>query len=338
MSARKAAPAGKSPRMLDAPLGQGLALQRIVRNARQLRMHHGLIVCGPGGAGKTTVARWIAAALLCASDIDLDGPCGTCRSCRRVATSQHPDFHEVSVLEGKRDIAIEQLRNMQGDLQRLAIEGRARVVVIDPAESLNEPGQNALLKTLEEPGESTFLLLVTSRLESLLPTVRSRCESLQVLRLTDEVVAQQLELRNSGLAKNHAQAVLLARGRLGVALEACTEQAVQMHDLVQELGSHTKPLRAVATARAVIAGSEGRAGATQRARMFLELVRNMCSGRLHALAEGNGGSYVPAPTEPWTSIAELTLFAEKDLDLQIPAEQALCGLFLQWSRLLPQDG
>lgn len=335
---RKAAPAASSPKMLEAPLGQGIALQRTLRNARTLRMHHGLIVCGPSGSGKTTVARWIAAALLCTSDIDLDGPCGTCRSCRRVATSQYPDFHEVSVLEGKRDIAIEQLRNLQDDLQRLAIEGRARVVIIDPADSLNEPGQNALLKTLEEPGEDTFLLLVTSRLESLLATVRSRCEPLQVLRLTDEAVARQLERRIPDQANSHAQAVSLARGRLGVALHACTEQAVQVHDLVLELARHPKPLRAVATARAVLAGSEGRAGATERARMFLELVRNLCSERLRALAQANGASYVPAPTEPWTSIAELTLFAEKDLDLQIPAEQALCGLFLQWNRLLPQDG
>lgn len=338
---RRAAPAGEPPaatgtrKTLTAPLGQRAPLQRTLAAARRLRMHHGLIVSGPPGAGLGTVARWIAAALLCPSTAtDPAAPCGICRTCRRVASGQHPDLHVLAPLEDRRDIAIEQVRQVQDELLRLPVEGRARVVLLDPASALNEQGQNALLKTLEEPGADTFLLLVTARPEALLPTVRSRCERLRVLRLADEVVARQLRQRLPQAAAHHAAAVAFAQGRLGAALAACTERMVQLHDLVQQLAADSKALRPFATARAVLAGSDGPAGATAKAREFLWRVRNLCSGRLRALAAGSAATYVAAAAEPWASLLEATLFAEQDLDLRIPPEQALTGLLLEWQRLL----
>ncbi len=317
---------------LAAPLGQGAALLRHLRAARRLELHHALVIGGPAGSGKSTIARWLAAALLCPSDLDRDGPCGVCRTCRKVASGQHADLHLLTPEPDKREIKVDAVRALLDALLHQPVEGRARVVIVDPASALNLEGQNALLKTLEEPGRATFLLLATARPEALLPTVRSRTERLGVRRLADALLALELSRRFPNAAKDHARAIATARGCLGAALAALTEQAVQLQDLVQEVGDGSSPLRAVATARQALAAGEGSAGAQQQARAFLAALRQTAAARMRALASDGSASYLPLASDPWTTLLELTLCAEQDLDLQIPPGQVLVGLLLQWSR------
>jgi DNA polymerase-3 subunit delta' len=249
-----------------------------------------------------------------------------------VHSGQHPDLHLLEPEPDKREIRVDAVRELRSALLHHPVEGGARVVIIDPASALNEEGQNALLKTLEEPGESTWLLLATSQAEALLPTVRSRCERLGVRRLEAGVVAGELSRRLPDRAALHERALALADGRLGAALDACTEHAVQLHDLVHQLCAVGNPLRAVATARAVLADSDGLVAAQQRARALLAALRSEACRRLRALADAGDGSYVLARSEPWTDLLTLTLAAEQDLDVQIPPEQALVGLLLEWGR------
>ena len=75
-----------TPVRLQRPLGQGEALEHWQRRARRLLLPHALVVEGVRGIGKTTVMRWLTAALLCPSELDADGPCGVCRTCARVAS------------------------------------------------------------------------------------------------------------------------------------------------------------------------------------------------------------------------------------------------------------
>ena len=82
-------------RSLVRPLGQGDALQSWLRAARSHQLPHGLVIEGARGVGKTTVLQWLAAALLCPSDLDPDGPCGMCRTCTRIANDVHPDVHVI---------------------------------------------------------------------------------------------------------------------------------------------------------------------------------------------------------------------------------------------------
>jgi DNA polymerase-3 subunit delta' len=317
---------------LVAPLGQGAALQRLLRAARSLRLHHAVLVVGPPGSGASTVARWLAAALLCPNDLAVDAPCGACRTCRRVHTSEHPDLHTLRIEAGRHEVAIGQVRDLQRALLLSAVEARARVAIVDPADSLNEEGQNALLKTLEEPGDDTFVLLCASAPEALLPTVRSRCERLGVRRLDDATVRAELSRRAPERAAAHERAIALARGCLGQALLACTEQAVQLQDLVQQACATSKPLRPLATARAVLAGAENGADAAARARAFVAAVRTEGALRLRALATAPGASYPAAASRAWTGLLTSALAAEQDLDLQIPPLQVLIGLLVQWSR------
>ncbi len=327
-------------RRLQAPLGQGEALQRWLRLARGLRLPHGFLVTGARGIGKTTVIDWLTAALLCPSDLDAEAPCGVCRTCTQVANGRHPDVHVLDRAQDEREhdelkksyyvIKVDQVRAAQVTLQRHAVTGRARVLVIKDADHLDEEGQNALLKTLEEPGVATFLLLEAARPEQLLPTVHSRVQRLGVLPLGNSVIEEQLRARLPMRGDRFPGALAVARGSLGQALSACTERVVQLHDLVRTLLADPKVLRPVATARAVLEQAKERRFELEAARTFLWLLRSELRARCLHLADDPGATYGARPAEPWTTWLETTLHAERDLDLQIPAEQVLTACLVQF--------
>lgn len=135
------------------------------------RLHHAWLLHGPKGIGKTSLAMALSRRYLCESQ----RACGYCHACRMLQAGSHPDFLLVKALEGKRDLAIGQVRTA---LDFLALSGREsmrRVVLIDDAERMNPQASNALLKGLEEPSAGSLLLLVCSELMYLPATVRSRC-------------------------------------------------------------------------------------------------------------------------------------------------------------------
>lgn len=329
-------------RRLSRPLGQGDALQRWVRAARRLELPHGVVVEGGRGTGKTTILQWLTAALLCPSDIDPDEPCCMCRTCTRIANDLHPDVHLLQRAQDEADknyqkelkksfyvLSVDQVRDAEAQLQRHAVEGRARVCVIADADCLAEEGQNALLKTLEEPSSGTFLLLEASRPEQLLPTVRSRVQRLRVLPLADDVLRDQLEQRIPQQLGRFDDIVGLANGSLGLALTAGTEHAVQLHDLVRRWLTDTHSLRPVATAQAALQGASERRLEIDAARMFLWLLRAELRRQRDTLASSAEAVYPAASLEPWTTWLERTLQAERDLDLMIPPEQVLTACLVQ---------
>lgn len=325
----------EATRRLAPVLGQGDVLARWLRLARRLELPHAFLVDGPRGGGKTTVIEQFAAALLCPSELDRDRACGVCRTCTRIANGMHPD---VLVLERARDqadkeywgkvksffvITVHQVRAAQARLQQHASEGRARVLVIADADCLEEEGQNAMLKTLEEPGPATFLLLEATQPEKLAPTVHSRLQRLRVRPLDDATIRRELAARKPDCAQHHELAARLAHGSLGVALQACTEHAVQLHDLVQGMLREPDRLRPVATARAALGTKSERRVEVEAARMFLWVLRAELARRRDTLAAETASSYPAAGAEPWTTWLERTLVAERDLDLMIPPEQVL---------------
>lgn len=327
------------PRRLQRPLGQGDAFDRWVRMARRLELPHGFVVEGAPGSGKTTVLQYLTAALLCPSELDEHEPCGMCRTCTRVANELHPD---VQVVRRPRDeeefvkketsfhrITVHQVRAVRDRLHHHAVEGGARVAAFVEANRIEEDGQNMLLKTLEEPGEATFLLLETSRPEQLLETVRSRVQRLRVLPLADEALRAELEHRIPQHFGRFDDIVALARGSLGQALRAATERAVQLHDLVREVFATTQNLRPIAMAQAVLQGAEEKREHIDDARMFLWLLRAEVRRQRDALAASADDSYGSATLEPWTTWLERTLQAERDLDLLIPPDQVLAACLVQ---------
>ena len=147
--------------------------RRVERSIRAGRMPHALLLHGVAGNGKALFAARLAAALTCRSDAP---PCGECDSCRFCAAGSHPDLTKVAVEKDRREIVVEQIRDLVYVTALTARIGRCKVVVVDPAEQMNRHAANTLLKTLEEPPGNTVFLLVSSN-HSLLPaTIRSRCQ------------------------------------------------------------------------------------------------------------------------------------------------------------------
>ncbi len=165
-------------------------------STRRAQLPQALLLVGRQGLGKSHLARVFAQSLLCERPGKDSLPCGNCQACGWFNMGNHPDYRLVQpeslmpdaedVPAGKKEkkksdqIRIEQIRDLEGFLAVGTHRGGMRVILIDPAEAMNFPAQNSLLKNLEEPPPSTLFLLVASQPQRLLPTVRSRCQILPV--------------------------------------------------------------------------------------------------------------------------------------------------------------
>ncbi len=219
--------------------GQPTALAAVARMAVG-PVPHAVLLAGPAGVGKATLALDLAAALLCVAPDPTDRPCRTCRACRLVAAGNHPDLHRLApegaggqvVIGDPRDAkAVRGVRDVLHELAFLPVEGGARVAIVEHAEAMNEDAQNALLKTLEEPPPGVTVVLCADRDELLLPTVRSRCVRIRL----GPTGPREIEglLADLGLvdAATAGRLARLAEGRSGVALSyARAPEAIAIRD------------------------------------------------------------------------------------------------------------
>lgn len=164
--------------------------KQVLRQAlKNQRLAHAYLFEGPDGVGKKLMALALARALFC----ETGEGCGECTACRKVDHLNHPDLHLLSA--ERTQIKIDQVRKIQQELALRPLEADVRICLIDGAETLNPAAANALLKTLEEPLPGTFLILLSSKPEMLLDTIRSRCQRLRFNRLPRARLAEILEHR-----------------------------------------------------------------------------------------------------------------------------------------------
>lgn len=168
----------------------------------QDRLPHALLLAGPAGIGKLMLARTFAQARLCEGSKTNHGiACGKCESCHWFERGSHPDFRQISPasLDGgseseskkpSKEITVDQARDLEEFLRIGGHRSGFRIALIYPADAMNRSGANALLKILEEPGDGAHFILVSSRPEELIPTIRSRCQTLAV-PVPERAVAEQ---------------------------------------------------------------------------------------------------------------------------------------------------
>jgi DNA polymerase-3 subunit delta' len=157
------------------------------------KLPHALLFKGKEGIGKRTFAMQFAKAYLCNTPLENNLACDTCSSCQWFPLS-HPDFKYIAPIENeeddtsvkrktvrKKNILIHQIRELSEYCELSTHQGKGRrVVLIEPADQLNENASNALLKILEEPPEDTLFILVSSHTQKLIATIRSRCQLLEL--------------------------------------------------------------------------------------------------------------------------------------------------------------
>lgn len=157
--------------------------QRLDKRLSESRLPHALLVTGHAGIGKLRLAQAFAARLLCHAPT-AQGACGQCKSCHLLTAGSHPDFMwlttetDAKTEKTAKFIKVDQVRELVAFAEKSAQLSGYRVVLVEPAHLLNVQAANALLKTLEEPGSKTLILLVTSQPLSLPATVRSRCQQI----------------------------------------------------------------------------------------------------------------------------------------------------------------
>jgi DNA polymerase-3 subunit delta' len=181
------------------------------------RVPQTLLFAGPEGVGKHSMAIALAQALNCSQPRE-GVACGACRPCARIAAGTFSDVIEIDNGDTA-SISIKAIRERVLDLVGYRpFEGRRRVFIIDPADALGLPAQDALLKTLEEPPPTAVLILISSYADSLRPTILSRCRRVRFGALTEAEVAQVLRDRHGMDAASALDRAALAGGSAAQAL------------------------------------------------------------------------------------------------------------------------
>lgn len=197
-------------------LGNDRLKENLTVSLSKGRVSHFYLISGPAGSGKRTLARLLAAAILCQGR---DKPCGVCGPCRKTLKNEHPDFITIDDPE-KKTVPVDLIRKARADIYIQPNESDYKIYLFPRAQDMGLPGQNALLKVLEEPPKYGVFILLTDNPEKLLPTVRSRCTELALTSVPEKQMRQHLTLKYpKASAEDIAAAIMRSGGWLGQAQE-----------------------------------------------------------------------------------------------------------------------
>ncbi|ROT95179.1 DNA polymerase III subunit delta' [Altererythrobacter sp. FM1] len=204
-----------------------------------IRMHHAWLLAGKKGLGKMAFAMAAARKLVAEPGIPQpDGPHPDIIVLTNLPKDEKEERKRVEgkPYEAKRNIAVDQIRQMQSRLVTRPTLGTKRAIIIDPADDLEKGSANALLKSLEEPPTGTFFLLIAHRPARLLPTIRSRCRLLRFPALDDAAIGRLLaEKMPDSDPQTREAAIAAAAGSPGAALEFVAQDLGKLNALMQQI-------------------------------------------------------------------------------------------------------
>ena len=209
-------------------VGHDWAIEMLSRAMVYDRVGHAYLITGPSQIGKTTLAQTFAQALNC-TEAEEKRPCGKCRPCQLIANNRHPDVQLVEPElsgRGKLTLKIETIRELQQNLNLSAYEARVKVAILKRFDAATIGASNAFLKTLEEPPQNVVLILTANDADTLLPTISSRCRTLNLRPLPVDLIEQSLSTRWQVDGETAHLLAHLADGRLGWAVRAVQDEAI----------------------------------------------------------------------------------------------------------------
>ena len=323
--------------------GHRVLLDLVARAAARGSLPPSLIFAGPDGVGKRLAALSLAQLFNCTSvSGEADGElapdaCGNCSACRRIARGVHAD---VLVIEpgDTGSIKVDQVRAAIERTAYRPFEGRRRVVIVDDADAMEAPPQNALLKTLEEPPAASTFVLVTSRPDLLLPTVRSRCQRIRFGPISPAEMASVL-MRDHGFEAREAHAAATAaEGSIGRALEGDSEAYVGARDAAEAMlkmaAQAATPAQRLAAARALGGDKVDRDELGRRLRLVASMLRDIGVLVSHAdersLANGDLKPVLARLLPAFDADRALDAFAAVDRALQALDRNASPKIVADW--------
>ena len=325
------------------------------RSLGQGRLSHAYIFAGPAGIGKHQFARLLAMSIFCRSHaVEELNACGECRACRGFTVNSWPDFHEVGLLSDRREILIGQMvgegdkRGREGLCYELSMVPQAsdrRVVVIDDAHRMTSEAANALLKTLEEPPAQALMLLITDSPETLLPTIRSRCQQVRFLPLNAADIKSILLGGALVESEEAADAVSeLCDGSVETAQQLLDSELRMLRDTVARELQQLDAMNSLVTSKAVmetigqISGSAGEQ--RQNAQWLLKFICDTLRVRLKLLVSGDLGDRltqrlgVRCGIDLLIPMLDRTIKASTQIEGMVPVSLAVDALFDDLAQML----
>lgn len=169
---------------------QPIVFRQLQNSFEHGRLAHAYLFEGDQGTGKAELALWFAKHMFCLN-LQNEMPCEKCNNCLRITSKDHPDVVEIEP-DGQ-SIKVDQIRALQSELAKSGFESVKKVVIIHQAEKMNSNSANSLLKFLEEPPANFMIILETQSLGKILPTIRSRCQTIHFQALSTERLQSRLE-------------------------------------------------------------------------------------------------------------------------------------------------
>jgi DNA polymerase-3 subunit delta' len=206
--------------------GHDWAIEHLRKGMAHGRIRHAYLMVGPESVGKNTLAHALAQALNCTHPDEDARPCGECRSCKLIASGNHPDILYSELDSGTGALKIEEVRTVTARIALKPYEARYRIALFRDFDHARPQAQDALLKTLEEPPPTAVLILLAPTTESLLSTITSRSQVISLRLVSAEIIYDTLIQRWNA---DPQQAELLARlsgGRIGWAIRALEDPSL----------------------------------------------------------------------------------------------------------------
>ncbi len=237
------------------------AVERALTEAKNRdRLARSYLFTGPVGVGKWAAAQWIAKAVLCEHENITERPCLTCANCRRTAQGSHLDWHvlmplpkttaeedratflaakeedpfAVVTFAKKPNLAIDWVRDLITELSKTSAEGGMKVCIIVSADQMTNDAQTILLKSIEEPPPGTSFILTSSDPGRILPTVRSRCQTIRFAPVDPDAIAARLIDEELTDPSDAAMVARLCGGGWGNAKRLVEEKPKEWRGIVTE--------------------------------------------------------------------------------------------------------